>query len=227
MGPFKDSLAESVAPNKHAVYTSQCPFSLVCREDYGSSFRIGTYYIISAYHLFQSWTFYENGVIEPRLYSKGLVFPYDHTHHIYWRLDFDIDGHSDNQLLEYNQHVGWSVIPIETWSLKSTEVDRQWQVRNRRTERGYVLRPGPYDGFADGFSRRDIWHLRYHDAENKNGRQGTAWNDELDPYLNDEGIDGADVVWWYAAHVFHNAREPRDEWHWGGPVLYPMKEESW
>jgi hypothetical protein len=220
MGPFVDPLQQ-----EKAVTTATNPYGLVVVETRygGRALHLGVYYIISSYHLYESYHFWDTGHIIPSLYSKGLQYPYSHTHHVYWRFDFDIEGAGNNQFLEWNSNTGWFVLgPGEDWSLKDPNVGRAWQVRNRSTGRGYTLYPGPNDGVADSFSRKDIWHLAYRYDEDRGGRQGDAHDDKLDQYLTGDPTDGRDVVWWYCGHLFHHRDEPAAEWHSVGPTLSPV-----
>jgi len=89
--------------------------------------------------------------------------------------------------------------------------------------RGYQIVPGANDGSADTFSYRDFWCMLYRSEEDKHGRQGNAWSDNLIGYLNDENIYLKDIVMWYCGHLFHAAHDGADEWHSVGPILYPFR----
>ncbi|HDR6956405.1 MULTISPECIES: hypothetical protein [Bacillus cereus group] len=227
-GPYKDPLNSN-----NATPTSRCPKSKVCVYSYVSNglrgLGIESYHRIGAYRLTHRWVFWENGHISPRLYSAGLQCNHNHRHHVYWRFDFDVDGPSNNLVLEYNtytENLGWG----RGWHTKSKEISRiknpasrrSWAVMNKLSGRGYHIIPGPNDGYADTFSNRDIWITRYHSNEDKHGNQGNAYSDDLQPYLNGEDINGQDVVVWYCGHLAHEAHGGGDEWHYVGPNLIPF-----
>lgn len=132
--------------------------------------------------------------------------------------------------LEYNSYSGnygygpgWHVKSPEIRRLKDRPSRRSWAITDERTGRGYHVLPGPDDGSADEFSEWDLWVLRYHSSEDRNGNQGSGSTDALDPYVNGEPTDGRDNVLWYASHFEHLAEEGEDVWHSGGPTLVPFR----
>jgi Cu2+-containing amine oxidase len=162
------------------------------------------------------------------MFSAGLYCNYDHRHHAYFRLDFDIEGSGNDLALEYNTYTGnvgwgpgWEPIANETSRLKNPPSNRHWAVLDKGSGRGYQIIPGA-DGTADAFSNRDLWVLRYRGAEDRNGRQGSASSDGLDAYLNNEDVNGQDLVVWYTGHLFHQAAHGGDDWHSVGPDLAPF-----
>lgn len=227
-GPYKDPLTFGNSqttrrfPNAHVGV-----YSYVSRGLHGLG--IESYHRIGSYRLTHRWVFWEDGQVLPRLYSAGLQCNYDHRHHAYWRFDFDIDGAPDDLVLEYNTYTpnlgwgqGWHTKEREITRVKNTESRRSWAVLNRASGRGYHILPGLYDGRADTFSQQDLWVLRYHAKEDKYGYQGSAFSDELQPYINAEEINGRDVVVWYCGHLSHEAHGGGDEWHSVGPNLMPF-----
>lgn len=221
-GPYKDPLNYNDAST-----TTRCPTSRVCVYSYVSNgFRglgVESYHRIGNYRLTHRWVFWEDGIVYPRLYSAGLQCSYNHRHHVYWRLDFDIDGAPNDLVLEYNTYAGWVPLTQETTRVKNPFSRRSWAVLDKGTRRGYFIVPGPNDGFADTFSNHDLWVMRYHPNEDLHGRQGNAYSDGLQPYINGENVDGADVVVWYCGHLSHEASGGGDEWHSVGPTLIPFR----
>ena len=214
--------------------TNRCPSSRVCIYSYVSyglrGLGVDSYHIYGNYRLTHRWVFWEDGQVYPRLYSAGLQHDANHRHHAYWRLDFDIDTASNNLALEYNTYTGntgygngWHVKNYEISRLKYPSSRRSWAVMNTISGRGYHILPGPNDGVADTFSTRDIWILKYHGSEDRNGRQGSASSDDLNYYLNNEDINGKDVVLWYCSHLFHEVSDHGNEWHHAGPNLIPFR----
>src|SRR5262249_40014190 len=64
----------------------------------GTWLKVAIYARIGAYHIKQEWWLSDKGLILPRVWSKGLFTNVNHTHHPYWRLDFDVDGHENNRV---------------------------------------------------------------------------------------------------------------------------------
>jgi Cu2+-containing amine oxidase len=227
-GPYKDPLNYD-----NAQTTSRCPGSKVCVYSYVSNglrgLGIESYHRIGAYRLTHRWVFWEHGPISPRLYSAGLQCNYNHRHHAYWRFDFDVDGASNDLVLEYNTYTGnngwgngWDPKNTEITRVKNPSSQRSWAVLDKSSGRGYHVIPGPNDTQSDTFSNRDLWVMTYKSAEDRHGRQGNANSDDLQPYINGENVDGKDVVVWYCGHLSHEAHSGGDEWHHVGPDLIPF-----
>lgn len=227
--PYKDPLNYN-----NAQVTSRCPAARVCIYSYVSNglrgLGVESYHRIGAYRLTHRWVFWEDGQVYPRLYSAGLQCNYNHRHHAYWRFDFDIGGASSDLVLEYNTYTedlgwgkGWHAKTVETTRVKNAASRRSWAVMDKLSGRGYHIMPGANDGTADTFSNRDLWVMLYRGDEDKHGRQGDAYNDGLQSYLNGENVDGKDVVVWYCGHLSHDAHGGGDEWHHTGPNLMPFR----
>jgi Cu2+-containing amine oxidase len=190
---------------------------------------VESYHTIGAYRLTHRWVFWEDGWLMARLYSAGLQCNYDHDHHAYWRFDFDIEGSANDLVLEYNTYTsnqgwgpGWHAKNWETTRVKNPSSQRSWAVMDLPSQRGYHVLPGAGDGTADWFSNRDLWILRYHGAEDKNGQQGNASDDGLAAYVSGEDVNGKDVVLWYCAHLHHHASDGGSDWHGAGANLAPF-----
>ena len=102
-----------------------------------------------------------------------------------------------------------------------------WQVLNADSGYGYAVYPSVRDGQADsGFGVGDVWALRYHAGEDVDANPGAGDQAHLDPYVNREKLDRADVVLWYAGHARHDQHEDdlHDvHGHVVGPELAPVK----
>lgn len=178
------------------------------------------------YRYIQTWTFHLDGTIEPRLGFTVVDHPCaarPHTHHGYWRFDFDIDGPSDDRFRERNK-----ILFFGKWRSRSVETDRvrrhgrRWRVLDA-SGRGYEIRPRPQDGVADTWADADVWLLRYHGNELDDGGatfgpMGDAIH--LAPYLNGESIDRRDVVLWYRAGHRHEGMPSCGVME--GPTLKPI-----
>ena len=114
----------------------------------------------------------------------------------------------------------------------SAENFRFWRVVNKQSKnavglpRSYALLPGGNGVFrgaaAETIAQAELWVTRYHDAEYP--KETRKLSVALPSYSNDEPVDGANVVVWYALHVHHIPRT--EDWpampvEWAGLLLRP------
>jgi Cu2+-containing amine oxidase len=218
-GPYKDPLSIGNMQGPVKVY-----------EHNQSGFRhlvVESYHRISQYHLVNRWFFRSDGLILPQLHSAGLQHPSTHQHHVYWRFDFDIDGAANNLALahvatggNWGYGPGWMPLPRETW--QPTTAATGWAALNKQTNRGYMIDRGPHDKPSDAFEPADMYATAYHGVEDLKGRLGTAYSSQISTHINNESIDGQDLVFWYIAHLHHHYHGPEFEWHVCGPLLWPF-----
>lgn len=228
VGPYKDQLCLNLA-----APTTRFPAEGCGTYELSASDRRGVavegYFRIGLYRLLQRWVFWEDGRISPALYSAGRQHDANHTHHAYWRLDFDLSGAGGDSVLEFvagapnvGHGPGWHRLDEEVSRAKNHAHRTAWAVVDEQSWRGLQIVPGPNDGRADAFSNADVWFLRYRSAEDRLGLQGYPWADGLSEYLNGEVLQSTDVVVWYCAHLFHNVHPHTDEFHGAGPTLVPF-----
>ncbi|MET7280795.1 hypothetical protein ABZS29_21330 [Kribbella sp. NPDC005582] len=186
------------------------------------------------YRYMSDWRLRDDGTIAPRFGFAGTrnartCMP--HQHHVYWRLDFDIDG-AGNDVIE-ERGLLFPSVPLWWKLLRETRrtrsfFARRWRVRDARTGHGYTINPGPADGTADAYGVADLWFLRYRYSELDDGVSvvGGSQADtrcRLDQYLTAESIDSTDVVVWYAGHFRHDEAHPSvHHGHIVGPELRPI-----
>jgi hypothetical protein len=195
------------------------------------------------YRYISDWRLLDNGTIRPRFGFAGTRNPMTckrHQHHVYWRLDFDIEGAGQDvveqrSLILSADFVNGIPVIANPWQPIRTETKRKrswfasrWRVRDLQQNRGYFIEPGGMDGTADAFGVSDLWILRYHGNELDDGVStvGGTPNDtiiKIDKYLTGEWIEGADVVVWYAGHFIHDEHDPHPhQGHIVGPELRPF-----
>jgi len=189
------------------------------------------------YRYTSEWRFKADGTILPRFGFAGVLTGGNcvcvaHHHHVYWRLDFDIETASGNLVQEFNDPPlsgsNYHNIAFEIQRPRDPSHKRHWEISNVRSGRKYGLIPGPRDGAADGFGVGDLWALKFH---------GQPENPELDDFprpdnkahlerfVNGEALTGEDVVIWYAAHFLHVETHTTEE---GGHVVGPdLKLLKW
>jgi hypothetical protein len=181
------------------------------------------------YRYIQKWTFFHDGVIEPRFsftvsnQNPGMHNK-PHNHHAYYRFDFDIDGWPDDVIEYYDSNTKtWHAIAVET-NEKHNKQHAKWRVRDKVKNIGYEVIPGPEDfGVPDAWSGADIWAVHYHGNElDDGGSSGGGVNHDaahMNSLLNSENIDGKDVVLWYRVGRRHVGNAMCHEL---GPTLRPF-----
>lgn len=195
----------------------------------GGELRIVSEIAAGWYRYVSEWRLADDGTIRPRFGFAGVRNPRTcmrHRHHVYWRLDFDIDG-AGNDLIEQFDDTG-SIIPkgvpiVRETSRKRSRSTLFWQVTDKATGRGYRIHPGEHDKTADAYGVADLWFLRHHPAELYDGNPGPNNQARLNRFLNGESINGANVVVWYAGHFRHDEKAPEPhQGHIVGPDLIPV-----
>jgi hypothetical protein len=200
-----------------AIYVDGLEVVLVCEM------QAGWYRYVS------EWRLHVDGTIRPRFGFDAVASSCVcnvHHHHVYWRLDFDIETAGGNVVREFNDPpiVGnhhWHDKATEVMRMRSAAHHRRWRVANRRTGRAYDIVPGANDGTAagDAYAKGDLSFLRYHGNEiDDEPIVGTEI--QIDKYRNGESIFGEDVVVWYGAHFTHDVNGPEVS-HIVGPALRP------
>lgn len=166
----------------------------------------------SWYRYISRWTLTDTGVIKPRFgfgaAINGCVCNI-HTHHVYWRFDFDINTAANNVVFN-NLNGGSDLIKTETMQPRVDRLNQTWTIANTVTNESVLLRPGPWDGNYDKYGRGDIWVLAGHapseldDGVNCTTGGGSCVTQvNLTPFMNGESTNGADIVVWYGAHFNH------------------------
>lgn len=183
------------------------------------------------YRYISEWRLHEDGTIRPRFgFSavKNSCVCTTHHHHVYWRLDFDVDATEPNRVEEFNDPPlaglpPWQPHAVEIKRLRDPSHSRRWRVANTLTGAGYTIVPGEEDGIADAYGRGDTWILRYRATEIDDGHWWTTGTTEanLDKYVNGEVVEGGDIVFWYAAHFTHHQGADERHGHRLGPDLTP------
>lgn len=186
------------------------------------------------YRYISEWRFHSDGTIRPRFGFGAIANSCTcnpHTHHAYWRFDFDIRTSGNNVVQEMNEQISTgTLIPrtinYEIRRSRDNFHNRHWLISNKLTGEGYALIPGENDGKADSFGVGDVWLLRYHSNELDDGQGFTTNVDRaranVDKFLaTKENINGQDIVVWYAAHFLHDETSVEDVSHILGPELKP------
>jgi hypothetical protein len=189
-----------------AIYVSGQEVVLVCE------LQAGWYRYIS------EWRLHADGTIRPRFgfdaTSSSCVCA-RHHHHVYWRLDFDIQTAGNNAVQEFNDPpivpgTNWHPKTYEIMRLRSAAHKRRWRVLHAGSGRGYTVIPGANDGTAAGdpYAKGDLWFLRYSGVEiDDSPIVGTEI--QIDKYRTPpQPLTGQDVVVWYGGHFTHEPTGP-------------------
>jgi hypothetical protein len=158
------------------------------------------------YRYISKWVFHDDGVISPRFgfgATTNSCVCRIHTHHVYWRFDFDLGTAANNYVAENNQG---DVKAIEFESMRPRlRSDQLWIVNNAATGEACVIRPGLNDGNYDKFGTGDIWVVRNHfPSEIDDSAFPGGSEAKINPFINSESILNQDVVVWYGVHWAHD-----------------------
>jgi hypothetical protein len=133
-----------------------------------------------------------------------------HTHHVYWRMDFDINTPDNNEVLPLSNRGIFNARPYSTEQKLYRNASRpsNWLIRNTVTGDGYMLAQNLNDGHAGpspDYGRGDVWILKFQGTaaaptELDDPGSGAA---NIDAWLTGESLK-SDVVIWYAGHYYHN-----------------------
>jgi hypothetical protein len=186
------------------------------------------------YRYISEWRLHANGTIKPRFGFSAVnnsCVCNPHHHHVYWRLNFDVDSSKKNVVEEYNDpsipgQSNWHIIKYETKRLRNPSSNRKWRIQNQQTGKGYRINPGANDGIADSFGKGDIWFLKNRPNQFDDGVEaiGPPFEAQIDNFVNHELIKNKDTVVWYAAHFTHIAThdDTTTTGHIVGPDLVPL-----
>ncbi|CAN5580532.1 hypothetical protein BH23BAC4_BH23BAC4_06550 [soil metagenome] len=206
-------------------------FKGIAAEDFGDRLVLSTHMQAGWYRYRMFWIFHRNGRIEPR-YSytaaTNVCTGGAHRHHVYWRLDFDIETASNNAVMEFtaDQPEGRRLLTEQRLYSGPPQAETNWLIFNTQSELGYRLTPGSYDLQLppDTFSDADGYVLRYQAGATGPLELDDAGNQcaiNFSSLLNNESINDTDIVFWYRGGAYH---EPNDPWHCDmvGPTIEPV-----
>lgn len=174
------------------------------------------------YRYIMEWRFNNDGTIRPR-YGFGATdnscVCFSHTHHAYWRFDFDIVQPNNNVYQMERGRRFLKPIATEAKFTRNYQTNKSILIQNSAGDEAYLLRPNVSDGLpnssTDTFPSGDFWVLKYKEViggsalqnELDDGfNQTTSANSfiQIDPFVNGESVANTDVVVWYGASFIHN-----------------------
>ena len=221
-GPFVDRLGGTVYPIPWAgnATLAQREFTLDGKVWY----EIGIRDRIGEYDMYQVYYLSADGTIDAHVFSRGLECVIDHVHYPNWRIDADLDGPTDDQILR-DDGAGFSVLATEFNADASTAVNHAWRIRDVTTGLQLDVLPGFTDfSIPDGsttlpvagYVNHTVFGRRFRGSENAGWTFGP--NTQV-PYNNGENIDAKDIVLWYEGYLPHSAAEGTALWHSTGVRL--------
>jgi hypothetical protein len=158
------------------------------------------------YRYISKWIFHDDGIISPRFgfgATTNSCVCRIHTHHVYWRFDFDLGTAANNYVAEKIQGV-LKAVDLESMRPRLS-LDQQWVVNNSVTGEACIIKSGLRDGNYDKYGVGDIWILRNHfPNEIDDSSQPGGSEAKLNPFINGESTLNQDIVVWYAVHWAHN-----------------------
>ena len=173
------------------------------------------------YRYLMKWEFSLDGRIKPE-FGFGAVaascISYNHTHHVYWRLDFDIDGAANDYAGDEgvapaaDSEALPAVTPIQTeQSRRLRRLSTALIVQDSLTHRGYriLAKEAALEQPADPFAVGDVWVTRYNANQiSDDGSAGCATS--LNNYVNAENVYNDDLVVWARGGAFHRGSDLDD-----------------
>jgi hypothetical protein len=178
------------------------------------------------------WRFDADGSIHPRfgfVATDNSCVCVIHTHHGYFRFDWDIEQASHDIVYE-DARGGTTQLVTESMRRRvpsGPAAGRTWRVQNSTTGDGYRIISGNDDATADAYGAGDLWFLQYHSNEidDSGAPCSPPWCVEpvtmarLDAFLNGESIANQNIVLWYGVHEFDDTNDENSEV--GRPFLGP------
>jgi Cu2+-containing amine oxidase len=181
------------------------------------------------YQYVHRWEFKADGSFEVQVGLGGHLWTKtagisNHVHTFYARLDFDVNGSSNNAVQEFahpNNNAGsdkWTTIAKEGRQVGDPGTARKWRVVNKAPKangqlRSYEINIASDMGPENVASTGDLWVLKYDGSQD--GAAVTQNDSALDTtYLHAPGganVDGADVVVWVALRHHHETRQFGEE----------------
>ena len=199
------------------------------------------------YQYVQRWTFDSYGQIVADLGMGGAVNPgapdAAHVHHMYFRVDLDIDGFSSDAFEVFKHSSFDDTAGGDAWSNPKSKqgkfkldppTARKFRVRdltsalpNVKSTRGYEIEIPALAG-TDAHSTADIWATVYRGDNVEQGADVSCVDSQLDAYATGplDTKRGSDIVCWVVVRHHHEPRHEAEEqtflpYHYEGFHIVP------
>lgn len=198
------------------------------------------------YRYIMEWRFGTDGTIRPRFGFASIedsCVCIQRTHHVYWRLDFDVVGSNNRAYLMERGRRFQRLIESEAQLYKRSQLSRSIMIQSSTGSEAYQVVPGTNDGTVidalgnviDAFGAGDFWLMQFKgtaaaptELDDPDGSVYPAAN--LSPWINGESLVDQDLVLWYAGHQVRTDDSSRLDSpnviagaHIVGPVLRPIR----
>lgn len=131
-----------------------------------------------------------------------------HTHHAYWRMDFDL-GSGNNRFEIHDDSTGWTQVTTEGATNRNEAEHRYFRVSDTSSGDSYLIYPGRNEDLPDSYaSNTDGWFLRDHSNEVEDRGVYTGTGANLNAFVNGESVVDTDNVFWWSGHFLHDDSDP-------------------
>jgi len=190
-------------------------FSGVAVENLGTSLKLTSQCEAGWYRYIPVWEFFPDGRIESRFVATSVdatCVAYDHEHHAYFRLDFDVNGNAGNYVDEVLAGNTLQRVTIERNFSDTSPSRSKWRVGNAGSPYVVEVTRNAGDGGASdppglpngtGFAVADGWVLTYNVNEISDYQNLAICQANLNAFDNDQSVNGADVVLWVRTGGLH------------------------
>ncbi|MGW5475312.1 copper amine oxidase [Streptomyces sp. NPDC004008] len=263
--PNVNGLCTTTRSRGHA-YRMQSDTGNKVYQTQGKDLLVYTVNKVGWYEYITEWRFQDDGTIDMNIGATGSLSPFDydagdgrgwpigkgarayatsHSHNVFWRLDFGLDGSSKNRVEQYDSQVspparGGQAPTARTTLTKITKElagdagnMRWWRVvsdtgKNKDGHaRSYELVPGASTKYlGHDFTRHDVYFTEYNGCEqfasDNLGNCGAQAGKSVDKWVNGQTLTHP-VVWVNVG--FHHIARDEDQQpmpvHWQGFSIAP------
>ncbi|MEV6021951.1 copper amine oxidase [Streptomyces sp. NPDC052036] len=263
--PSVNGLCTTTRSRGHA-YRMQSDTGTKVYQAQGKDLLVYTVNKVGWYEYITEWRFQDDGTINMNIGATGSLSPFDydagdgrgwpigkgarayatsHSHNVFWRLDFGLDGSSKNHVEQYDSQVSPPAHGAQAPTDKTTRTKitkelagdaqnmRWWRVvsdtgKNKDGHaRSYELVPGPSTKYlGHDFTRHDVYFTEYNRCEqfasDNLGNCGARAGKSVDTWVNGQTLTHP-VVWVNVG--FHHIARDEDQQpmpvHWQGFSIAP------
>ncbi len=198
-------------------------FTGVAVEDFGTSLRLTSQCSAGWYRYIPVWEFFPDGTIQARFDATSVgptCVSYTHSHHAYWRFDFDVNGSAGNYVDQVFGDGSTQRVTTERNFADTSPARGKWRIGNAGSPHYVEVNRNAGDGAAgdasvvpNDFPIADGWVLAYSSAEFSDTSRVSGCGAGLDAFDDNQNVDGADVVLWVRAGSVHEGESGSQTTH--------------
>jgi len=188
-------------------------FAGVAVEDLGDRLKLTSQCQAGWYRYIPVWEFFADGTLRARFDASSIdnnCVAYDHHHHSYFRFDFDVNGSAGNYVDEVLSGGGTQRVSIESNFTDTSPARSKWRVGSAGSPYYVEVSRNLEDGAAgdappvpDDIAIADGWVLAYASNEFSDYSNLSTCAANLNSFVSNQNVNGADVVMWVRASAFH------------------------